>query len=206
MKLCLSSSIERRVGKVISVFASKEFIQVFISWSGFIISVCLLFLQFRNRKTQVSSYYLSRATSRSSSIVFTLVDVEQLGDSVLIKLALFNPGSVASIIHSCSIFESSKVSNSIVRFFSGKWHRVDGFRWWPVEDSTDKSPKLLAEAYKNLYVKDVGCLFMLMPGMVDRRTYKFEIRTNNGYVVTESRIDSKAAFFSHHYEERYSRG
>ncbi len=182
---------------------NHESVQVFISWSGFVISLCLLFLQMKNRVTQVSSYYLSRATSRSSSIVLQLVKVEQMDGYVLMKLALFNPGSVAAVIHSCSIFERYKGSRWIDRLLSRRWQRVDGFRWWPIEDATDKEPKFLAEAYQYLYVKDVRDIFVTMPGMVDRRVYMFEVRTNNGYVTAKTSIDANASFFSHHFEAWY---
>jgi hypothetical protein len=181
---------------------SQDFVQVFISWSGFGISVCLLFLQIKNRFTQVSSYYISRATHRSSSIVLKLVDVQQLEDTVLMKLAVFNPGSVAAVIQSCSIFEKPESKKWFGRiFYRSKWQWVESSRWWPIGDSSDKEPKYLSEAYQNLYVKGVGSIYVSKPGMIDRRVYLFEVRTNNGFVTTETVVMDGATFFSHHFEE-----
>lgn len=183
------------------VVMSKDFVQMFISWSGFAISVCLLFLQIKNRFTQVSSYNLSRATYRSSTIVLKLVHVEQLEGSVLMKLVIFNPGSVAAVIQSCSVFEKPKSKNWFLRIFISKWQRVERSSWWPIKDGSDNEPKYLADAYQELYVKDVRSIYVSMPGMTDRRTYMFEVRTNNGYVTTETSVMEGATYFSHHFEE-----
>ncbi|CAI8908707.1 hypothetical protein [Pseudomonas zeae] len=180
---------------------SKEFVQTFISWSGFAISICLLFLQIKNRVTQVSSYNLSRAAYRSGTIVLKLVNVVQLEDSVLMKLVIFNPGSVAAVIQSCSIFERPKNKNWFWRFFTSKWQRVERSLWWPIQDGSDTEPKYLADAYQQLYVKDVRSIYVSMPGMTDRRRYLFEVRTNNGYVTTETSVMDGRTFFSHHFEE-----
>lgn len=180
---------------------SKDFVQVFISWSGFAISVWLLFLQIKNRFTQVSSYKLSRAAYRSGTIVLKLVHVVQLEDSVLMKLVIFNPGSVAAVIQSCSVFERPKNKNWFWRVFTSKWQRVEKSLWWPIQEDSDNEPKYLADAYQQLYVKDVRSIYVSMPGMTDRRRYLFEVRTNNGYVTTETSVMEGRTFFSHHFEE-----
>jgi hypothetical protein len=181
-----------------------ETIRDVISALSFAISVFLLFIHIRNRRTQLSSYHLARFTHRSSSIDLQFVGAEQAGDNILFKLVLFSPGSVATIIQSFAIFEDVQTRNPIRRLlWPNEWRRVEGARWWPTRDSTKKELRSMADEYENLYVEDFRTILALMPGAIDRRKYRFEIRTNNGFQTKETTIDGITIYFSHHFEQRF---
>lgn len=176
-----------------------------ISLSGFIISLFLLQIHIRNRRTQVSSYQISRAAYRSSQIELVYLSSEQVESQVFLKLVLFNPGSIAAIIQSFAVFERVPTSNPFRRIFrSTEWRRIERARWWPTEDVDHKVPKFLEDEYKNLFVQDQRTILVKMPGYIDRRSYRFEVRTNLGGRTRETTIDGTATHFSHHYEIRYA--
>ena len=160
-----------------------------ISVLGFVISLFLLFVHVKNRRTQLSSYQLARATYRSSSINLHYIGSEQVDDYVLLKLVLFNPGSVAAIIQSFAVFEVSPTRNSLRRlFWSTEWGRVENARWWPTKNPDQKTFRYLADEYENLYVEDFRTILVSMPGVIDRREYLFEVRSNHGSQTTKTTI------------------
>ena len=175
-----------------------------ISVLGFVISLFLLFVHIKNRHTQLSSYQLARATYRSSSIDLHYIGSEQVDDHVLLKLVLFNPGSVAAIIQSFAVFEVSPTRNSIRRlFWPTEWRRIEDARWWPTKNADQKTSGYLADEYENLYVEDFRTILVSIPGMIDRREYLFEVRTNHGSQTTRTTIAATASHFSHHFERWY---
>jgi hypothetical protein len=135
------------------------------------------------------------------------ISSELVDDYVLLKLVLFSPGPIATIIQSFAVFEDSRTRNPIRRLlWPTEWRRIEGARWWPTRDVNQKKPRLLADEYENLYVQDARIILVAMPGMIDRRKYLFEVRTNNGFQIHETTIDATAIHFSHHFEEWYSEG
>ncbi len=168
-----------------------------ISFLGFAISLFLLIIHVKNRGTQLSTYRISRAAFRSSEIVLHLIGSEQLEGKVLLKLVLFNPGSIASIIQSFAVFERVPSPIGLLRLLGFKeWQRIEGAQWWPTKDATFTNPKLLEDEYENLYVEDHRTILVAIPGMIDRRQYLFQICTNNGCLNLMTTIDGFQTHFA----------
>lgn len=173
-----------------------------MSSASLAISLALLFVHLKNRKTQLSSYFLARAAYRSSSIDLKYVSSEQLGGNVLIKLVLFNPGSIATIIQSLTIYKRVKSRFFLLRFFGRtEWEEIREAKWWPASDPLCKDQKFFADEYKSLYVEDHRDIFVLLPGYLDRNVYRFSIETNHGGYSHSSTIDGTWSHFSHAFRQ-----
>lgn len=83
--------------------AETQIWAIAISLLSLLISFATLYINLKNRKTQLNTYSLTRASHRSGNIDLKWVSSEQLENEVLIKLIFFNPGSIASIIQSLTI-------------------------------------------------------------------------------------------------------
>ena len=176
-----------------------------ISWLGLGVALISLILHFRNRKVVLRSYWLNRSNHRSSSIDFVYVNSKQKDDEYILKLVLFNPGSIASVIKSLTIYREIVSSNAFLRFFNiSEWEEVTEAKWWPTKNDSCSEIKSFAEEYKNLYVDDLRDILVSMPGYIDRNRYKFHIKTNNGGYVCESRIDSISSCFPYASEQWHS--
>lgn len=169
-----------------------------MSSASLVISLVLLFIHFKNRKTQVSSYFLARAAYRASSIDLKFVSSEQLEGDVLIKLVLFNPGSIATIIQSLTVYKEVESRFFLFRFLGRSgWKEVVDAKWWPTNDTSCKDQKFLADEYKSLYVEDCRDIYVLLPGYIDRNMYRFTVETNHGGYSHSSTIDATRTYFSH---------
>ena len=175
-----------------------------VSALGFLISLFLLFIHIRNRRTQISAYHISRATFRSSSIELCFIASEQLKGEVLLKLIVFNPGSIAAIIQSFAVFEEVRTRNFLKRMVKPtEWKRIEGARWWPTKEVDQIQPRSYAEEYESLYVNEHRVILVRMPGMIDRREYLFEVKTNHGGQRRFTTIDATTSYFPYHFEQRY---
>ncbi len=175
-----------------------------ISFLGFAISLFLLIIHIKNRGTQLSTYRISRATFRSSEIVLHFIGSEQLEGNVLLKLVLFNPGSIASVIQSFAVFERVSSPNGLLRLFGfNKWQRIEDAKWWPTKDTTMTNPKLLEDVYESLYVEDHRTILVTIPGIIDRRQYLFEVCTNNGCLNLMTTIDGFQTHFAFSFKQKY---
>lgn len=168
-----------------------------IGIAGFAISLFLLFIHLKNRRTQLRSYWITRDAYRSSSIQLVFVHSEQLEGFVFVKLVLFNPGSIATVIKSFSVEKKVKLSlfQRILKF--REWERIEGSKWWPTENPETKTVRYLADEYRNLFVEDQRDICVVIPGMLDREKYRFEIRTNNGGFAVQTTIDATRTSFAH---------
>lgn len=183
---------------------TQPLITLVIAVISLLISLYLLYINVKNRGTQVSTYRINRALHRSSRSVLQYINTEQLDGRFLVKLVLFNPGSTASIIHSFAVFKPIKNPNRLFRIFKPTVLQcIDDARWWPTRDENQKDPQYRDDEYKNLYVEDYRVILVSIPGWVDRERYEFEIRTNNDYLVHKTHIlGIKGSHqFSHYYEE-----
>ncbi|WP_031359125.1 hypothetical protein [Caballeronia sordidicola] len=183
---------------------TQQIVSLVIAILGLLISLYLLYINIKNRRTQQSSYYISRALHRSSRIVLKYINAEQLDGRFLVKLVLYNPGSVASIIHSFAVFKPTVNPNRFFRLFKlNVLKRIEDAYWWPTQDENQKEPRYLDDEYRSLYVKDFRVILVSIPGWVDRVKYAFEIRTNNDFQIHETNLDEikGSTRFSHHYEE-----
>lgn len=200
------TAVSNFVGSIKSVAVSDmpadQIVNLLMSSLSLVISLALLFIHLKNRKTQLNSYILSRSAFRSSSINLKYVSSEQLDDSILIKLVLFNPGSIATIIQSLTVYKEVES-----RFFIGRllgfteWREVREARWWPTTDSSCKTPKSMADEYKNLYVEDYRDILVSIPGLIDRNVYQFVIESNHGGLEHFSTIDSVTSYFPHAFRQ-----
>lgn len=183
---------------------TQQLITLTIASIGLLISLYLLYINIKNRETQVSAYRITRTLHLSSKIVLKYINTEQLDGCFLVKLVLFNPGSIASIIHSLAVFEPTQNPNCFFRIFKPTvLKRIEDAYWWPTQDENQKEPRYLDDEYQNLYVEDYRVILVSIPGLVDRTLYEFEIRTNNHYQTLETHIDGIKGThqFSYHYEE-----
>jgi hypothetical protein len=175
-----------------------------ISILSLLIAIVALVLNYKNRQTTVKGYLLSRHAIRSSQFDLLFVSSTQLDDSVLIKLAVFNPGSIAILIKSMTVFRKQKRQNSVLAFFfPEEWVELENVRWWPSDNDECKKVKTVADAYKLLYVQDQRDINVLIPGFIDRNTYQFHIATNHGGQYQQTRIDSTECYFPHFFEQSY---
>jgi hypothetical protein len=167
-----------------------------------IISLGILIVHLKNRNIQFNAYAINRHTHRSSSIDLVFVSGEQLDDSVLLKLVLFNPDSVAAIIKSFTLYKEVKSTSFFGRLFgSTEWKEITLARWWPTVDSSSKTPRSFADEYQNLYVEDCRDILVSMPGMIDRNHYRFVIETNLGGYQTISTIDATRSYFPYAFRQ-----
>jgi hypothetical protein len=183
---------------------TQPLITLAIAVIGLLISLYLLYINIKNRGTQVSAYRITRTLHRSSKIVLKYINAEQLDGRFLVKLVLFNPGSIASVIHSFAVFKPTQNPNRFSRIFKPiLLKRIEDAYWWPTRDESQKEARYLDDEYKNLYVEDYRVILVSIPGMVGRERYEFEIRTNNDYQIHQTHIDGIKGThrFSHYYEE-----
>jgi hypothetical protein len=130
------------------------------------------------------------------------VSTEQLDDNILIKLVFFNPGSIAAIIQSLTIYKEVEASSFIKRLLGfTEWKEIRSARWWPTADSSCKEPKSMADEYQNLYVEDHRDILVSIPGRIDRNVYRFAIQTNHGGHSHYSTIDATTTYFSHAFRQ-----
>lgn len=80
---------------------------------------------------------------------------------------------------------------------------MEGAKWWPTKEMDQKKPRSYAEEYENLYVKEHRIILVRMPGVIDRRDYLFEVKTNHGGQCRITAIDAVASSFPHHFEQWY---
>lgn len=185
-----------------SDLTDSQILNLAMSSASLAISLALLFVHLKNRRTQLSSYFLARAAYRSSSIDLKYVSSEQLEDNVLIKLVLFNPGSIATIIQSLTIYREVESRFFLFRLLGRTaWKELGEAKWWPTSDPSCKDQKFLADEYKNLYVEDYRDIFVLLPGYIDRNVYRFAIETNHGGHTRTSTIDATRTYFSHAFRQ-----
>lgn len=186
---------------------TQQLITLAIAIVGLLISLYLLCINIKNRGTQVSAYRISRALHRSSRIVLKYINTEQLDGRFLVKLVLFNPGSIASVIHSFAVFKPIRNPNCFLRIFRPTvLKRIENAYWWPTRDENQKEAQYLDDEYSNLYVEDCRVILVSIPGLVDRARYEFEIRTNNDWQIHKTYLDGIKGThrFSYHYEEWYA--
>lgn len=180
----------------------NQLLNLAMSSVSLVISLALLLIHLKNRKTQLRAYFLSRETYRSSAIVLKYISSEQYGESTLHKLALFNPGSVAAIIRSLGVYKKIESRFFLLRVLGfTEWREVPEAQWWPASSPDCKEQRYLADEYRSLYVDDQRDIYVIMPGYIDRNEYKFEIKTNHGGCSIESTIDVTRIYFPHAFSE-----
>ncbi|WP_145986736.1 hypothetical protein [Burkholderia sp. MSMB617WGS] len=183
---------------------TQQLITLAIALIGLLISLYLLFINIKNRGTQLSAYRITRALHRSSRIVLKYINAEQLDGRFLVKLVLFNPGSIATVIHSLAVFKPTENPNRLFHVFKPTLlKRIEDAYWWPTQDKNQKEARYLDDEYKNLYVEDYRVILVSIPGLVGSEQYEFEIRTNNDYQIQKTHIRGIKGThrFSHYYEE-----
>ncbi len=154
------------------------------------IALVALYLSIRNRKTQIEMYRLTRSTHWSSTNDFHVISAEQLHDSVLVKLVFFNPGSVSAVIQSLAVYEiPSQVWWLPRRLDWLRRKRLELAKWWPTRDEDEKTPRLFADRYQELMVKENRVILVRFPGMINRLTHAFELKTNHGLITTWYALD-----------------
>ena len=173
-----------------------EFVRDTVLGVNTLLAVFLFFVHMKNRRTQLATYHLTRSTHRSGINDLLFVDSEQVGNSVICKLVFFNPGSVAAIIQSFSVYEIPHSYGWLRRNIERcKWRRIRFAKWWPTNNPEQKQVRYLPDEYSNLYVADYKVVMVSFSGVIDRRRYLFRIDTNHGYVTTEVEIDRSVSCF-----------
>lgn len=179
-----------------------QILSLAVSLASLVISLAVLFVHLKNRRTQLRSYLLTRATHRSSAIDLKYVSSEQVEEQVLIKLVLFNPGSVAAIIQSLTVSREIESRFFLLRWFGWtEWKELTEARWWPTSDPTCKDQRYFADEYRSLYVEDCRDIYVLLPGYIDRAMHRFTIQTSQGGCAHSSKIDGTRSYFSHAFHQ-----
>lgn len=182
--------------------SESQVLNLVMSSLSLIVSLGVLVVHLKNRKTQVNAYAMSRHTHRSSFIDLAFVSAEQLDVSVLLKLVLFNPGPIAAIIKSFTLYKKVKSNSFLGRLLgSSEWKEIAEARWWPTADSSCVTPKSFADEYPNIYVEDHRDILVSMPGLIDRSEYRYVIQTNLGGCETTSTIDTTWSCFPHAFRQ-----
>jgi hypothetical protein len=157
-----------------------------------------------NKRTLIKTYRLNRAGVRSEDIELLFIASEQKEESASLKLVLFNPGNVAAIINSLTIYKFAPHPIKILRYIGiKKWQEVEDAHWWPSSEDKFDSIRTLEDEYSNLYVEDYRNIFVNFPGYISRTDYKFFIQTNNGSVERITTIDATKIYFPHAYRKWY---
>ena len=166
-----------------------------------VLSAIGLVIHFRNRKTTAKSYLISKVSYLRNSFDLMHIESKQGENEHLVKLAVYNPGSIQLLIRCVKIYKQSKIANPIYNFFGfhAKWERINDARWWPskIEDFSDE--KYLHQEYENLMVKDIRNIFVKIPGYMDRSRHKFEIMTSFGSMIHITTITGTNSSFSSDY-------
>lgn len=184
----------------------QELVTLAIALVSLLISLYLLYINIKNRGTQLAEYRMVRHFHRSGQTVVQYINAEQLEGRFLVKLVLFSPGSVASVIHSVAVFKLVGNSNRLLRLFKPTVHkRIEDARWWPTLDENQKEPRYRDDNYGDLYVRDYRVILISVPGLVGEERYAFDVRTNNDYVILRTHVSGIKGThqFSHHYEKQY---
>lgn len=169
-----------------------------VTYVNAVLALVALYLSIRNRGTQIAMYQLTRSTYRSSTNDFHVISAEQLDDSVLVKLIFFNPGSVAAVIQSLSVYEIPHPVWWLPRRLDWlRRKRLDLAKWWPTRDEDEKTPRLFADRYLELMVKENRVILVRLPGMINRLTHEFELKTNHGSATTWGTLDFKEKGFAY---------
>jgi hypothetical protein len=156
-----------------------------------------------NRKILSNSYRLSLDGARSEEVELIFVESRQ-EEGVVLKLVLFNPGNVAAIIHSLTVYESVPHSMSLLRYLGlRRWREIEKARWWPNHNETFDGQKTVKDEYASLYVRDYRDIFVIFPGYPSRNEYKFFAQTNHGSVERITTIDATEIYFAHRYRKWY---
>jgi hypothetical protein len=157
-----------------------------------------------NKKILSKSYRLSRDGARSEEVELIFVESRQQEESVVLKLVLFNPGNVAAIIHSLTVYESVSYPMKLLRYLGlHKWREIEDARWWPSHNETFEGQKTVKDEYASLYVKDYRDIFVIFPGYRSRNEYKFFVQTNHGSTERITTIDAIEIYFPHRYRKWY---
>ncbi|WP_421670227.1 hypothetical protein [Rahnella sp. EDr1-12] len=178
----------------------KDILLVF----SFIISIATLIVHFRNSKLQKLSYLMNRNNSRVGETNFEFVECKQVGDEYILKLVLFNPSSVATVVKSLTVTKTVEHPNFIMCKLGFMKKVKVQFRWSPAVDSHNFIVTLYKESYELLYVKDVAVFFVAISGHVNRDLHHIELRTNHDFQTVTTRIDGFNARFPIHFEQWFN--
>ena len=183
----------------------SSILNITMSSASLVISLILMIIHIKSRRTQLNTYFLSRATHRSSSIVFDYISSETSSGSMLITLSLYNPGSVAAIIRCLTIYEERQSKFFLVRSLGlNRWMPVNDAIWWPTSDPRCKEEKYLADEYRSLYVRDQRDIYVKIPRITNGIRYRFELRTNHGGVITQATTGAGKSHFPHAFSQWFS--
>ncbi|WP_273822861.1 MULTISPECIES: hypothetical protein [Pseudomonas] len=162
----------------------------FITYLNAVIAVAALCLSISNRRTQLATYRLTRSSHWSSTNDLHVISAEQLDDSVLVKLVFFNPGAIAALIQSLAVYEIPPSVWWWPRRLDGlRRKRIEFAQWWPTCDENEKTPRLFADRYQQLLVKESRVILVRFPGRINRLVHAFELKTNHGPITTWYALD-----------------
>lgn len=166
--------------------------------------VISLYIFFSNRKILIRSYKLSRNIVRSEELEMLFVESQQMEERIVIKLVLFNPGNIAAIINSFTVYKLVPSRIKVLKYLGFKqWREITNARWWPSCNDEAEGIKTLKTEYKSLYVKDYRNIFVSVPGYISDEDYKFFVKTNNGSIEQITDINATEIYFSHRYRKWY---
>ena len=124
---------------------------------------------------------------------------------MLVKLVYFNPSSILTVIQSLAVYEVPQTVWLLAhRFVVARKSRVEKAKWWPAGDRNEKTAKLFADNFQDLIVNDSRVIFVKLPGMINRLDHAFELKTNQGFLVTTYSLDIIDRGFSFDSKRRFS--
>lgn len=168
-----------------------------------LLSILMVFISVKNSKIQKSSHLLNVQTARINATNLDLVETKEFDGNIVVKLAFFNPGSNAAIIKSLSVSKIIDHPNIFLKALGLTKDINIQYSWSPAIDESKFKISLYKDAFKLLHVKTTAVLFVSIPGDLDRDTYCFEIRTNQGSHKLYTTIDGHNAQFPTDYRIWY---
>lgn len=155
-------------------------ISIAISVVSLLVSIAVLHIHLKNRRTNLHTYWINRNVQRYSAPEINVVRTVQERDFYIIHIIYFNPGSIASILQSLTIYKQVDYKFPLIPIVFNDWDEVTESKWWPTESPNDFKRKYMADEYANLYVENYKDILVMFPGNIDRALHRFYIKTNQG--------------------------
>ncbi len=142
-----------------------------------VISMVSLMIHFKNRVTNLKSYSITEESHQRTSFEFMLINSKIIDDNRIVKLAVFNPSSTSLFLNCLKLYKLVQEVNNTEQ--ESEWEQVE-ISWFPTNEAKFKEHRLLQDEYKNLLVKDIKNIFVIIPNTDDKVPFKFELMTSHG--------------------------
>ncbi len=169
----------------------------FFSIIALLISLIMLFINIKNRFTNLRSFSITKDSHKRNSFEFIFIESKTIENHHFAKLAIFNPSSTSLILNCVKLYKIEKVTNKFYNLLGKKydWKQVK-IKWWPSKSSEFTEERFLHQEYENLIVKDTKNIFVQIPGSMERGLHKFEVITSFGEMTHTTTITGTDSSFN----------